>query len=220
MGIIVVPIILFILSIPISIVLILIAGRISRKVPHMRKQRMIVAGLSPYITGIFFIFALISYSLCCGFRGMDFLGEDYQVPLTNGYYFYVFGTLEHASIAKSTVGKVLGAPEISDITELNETGNYVYGHINDGNGFLLNTKSKVLLKELSKDSLIEILNNVGISTPKFKSNESFYNKRRFDLIDIVVRFVLFIPYLVIMYLIWFEFWKASPEPKIYAQQNV
>jgi hypothetical protein len=136
--------------------------------------------------------AFMAYAVWCGVvRGVDpGLGDWWGVPVGHGFSLSFIDVLDHAYI--SPRGSTDGEPLIANITEIGASGEYVFGLVNQGEGFVLNTRTGAV-RRTGRAALPETLRDAGVSPTALTSVAEFYRKRRWGWQDVIALAVLGIP---------------------------
>lgn len=155
--------------------------------------------------------AFMAYAVWCGVvRGVDpGLGDWWGVPVGNGFSLSFIDVLDHAYI--SPRGSTDGKPLIANITEIGASGEYVFGLIDQSDGFLLNTRSGAVHRT-GRATLPAALRDVGVSpSAPLMSVAEFYRERRWGWQDPVALAVMGVPAFFIGAMTLRKAWKGRPE---------
>ncbi|MDD6211019.1 MAG: hypothetical protein PUB21_10480 [Bacteroidales bacterium] len=130
-------VIIFILCTPVAIIGGIIFYFFSKK--EKRKEKNLLAIFSPFIAlYTFYLSSLFGYGIIAEYKNTDIgVGDCWSVPLTNDYNLVFIDTSDLASIS----GK---EHIISDIKQIQQDRNIVYGKIQNGSYFTFNTTTNEL----------------------------------------------------------------------------
>jgi hypothetical protein len=170
-----------ILGLPIFFIAGFWSWRNSKRFGQPSKSRAVFASLLPFVwivTGlVWFIIQGIFNEVV---RGVDVgLGDGWQVPIRNRYYFCMIDVHDEGSLMKDGC---TGVAPISGINKLSETDNFVVGTKTDSKAFSLNTQNG----EIEDYRDITELKSRFPSLPPMKSTLEFYFDRRGGWQDLVV----------------------------------
>ena len=177
----------------------------SKRLGRPSKSRALAASLLPFV---WIVSGLLWFSAQGIFneevRGIDSgLGDVWQVPIRNNYYFCMIDVTDDGSLMKDGC---TGVPLISGINKLSETGDLVVGAKTDSKAFSLNTQTGVI--EDYRDT--SELHSRFPSLPPLKSTLGFYSDRRGGWQDLVGLTFLGILLLSVTYFWFRRFIRSQP----------
>jgi hypothetical protein len=203
-------VVLTIASVPVAAALI-IAARLSGG-PARAKRVFVWLLVAGPLAAFYLFWAFMTYAIWCGMvRGVDpGLGDWYGVPIGHGFSLGFIDGLDHGYI--SPRGTTSGVALIADITEIGTDGDYVYGVADPSDGFLLNTRTGAIHRNV-RAALPQTLRDAGVvPVGPLMSVERFYRERRWGWQDPLAVAVLGTPALLVAVWTLRRVWNGRPEP--------
>ncbi|MPS63347.1 hypothetical protein [Chryseobacterium sp.] len=162
---------IFILSFIIGIIAVIIVSFILDK--QKRTRKLFFAFCAPFI-GFYtlYICAFIGSTIISQTKGIDIgIGDTWYVPLNNSYKLLFIDIPDYGSISDKNTGEIF----LSDISEIEQRNDLIFGKMSSDEYFLFNTETRELSKFESEKGLTSSSGNQKLS---LKNVYDFYSERK------------------------------------------
>jgi hypothetical protein len=184
---------LAVLAAPVVLMLLLVAARTvgGARAKHVLRRVAIAAPLAAgYAAAGFLAYAF----WCSGVRGVDpGIGDWSSIPLGEGFSLSFIDVSDEAFIPERH--KTDGVALAAGVTQIGQSGQYVYGLQGTDSAFVLGTRSGTLRRS-ARQRLTAALHEVGVANAAVEPVSDFYMARRWGWPNLVAALALVCPVLL------------------------
>jgi hypothetical protein len=184
---------LAVLAVPAMLVLLAVAHRTGGRARAKRVFRwaVVAAPLAAAYAGAGFL----AYAFwCSAVRDVDpGIGDSWSVPLGRGFSLSFIDDTDQAAIYARH--ETDGVPLVPEITQIGQSGLYVYGLDGADSAFVLDTESGQVRRSM-REGLPAALHEVGVVGNAVEPVGDFYNTRRWGWPDLLAVVVIGVPVLL------------------------